>query len=73
MWIQLILHLTLNSKEHRKPHDTKWLSLNLKEEDKRLHYRCKGGIHNLQIIICLKKQGNSMEKDKNISLESYQL
>ena len=43
MWIQQIIHLTLNSKEHRKPHDTKWLSLNLKEEDKRLYYLCKGG------------------------------
>ena len=63
MWIQQIIHLTLNSNEHRKPHDTKWLSLNLKEEDKRLYYLCKGGIDNLLKIACLKKEGNFLEKD----------
>ena len=64
MWIQQILHLTLSSKEHRKPHDTKWLSLSLKEENKRLHYRYIGGIDNLQKKTALRNKKISKKKIK---------
>ena len=43
--------MTLSLKELRKPRDNKRLLSHLKEEDKRPHYRCKGGVDNLQKII----------------------
>ena len=62
--------MTLSLKELRKPRDNKWLLSHLKEEDKRPHYRCKGGVDNLQKIIWLKERAlNFLEKDEVIGLK----